>query len=184
MKKPFIILTIFSLVIAGTIMRVSAQTSEKKLSYNLINEYGFFFGGNGSNDGDLGVSGIFVNSVKFNNSNNLLGIGVGYEISVTSGQSIPLFLNFRHCFDINRKVTPFLNVAAGTLFNYWNFRDYTEPLTGTPYASFHGFGIYSTLASGFQAGSFSLSTGFFFKSRPKDDYNLYGGIEIKAGYTF
>lgn len=179
-------MAICTLAIMGTSLRVRSQTQtpEKKISYNMINEYGTFMGGNGNSDGDFGLTGVFINSIKFNKTNNLLGVGVGYEISVAAGQCIPMFLNYRHYFDLNKKVMPFLNVAAGTLFNFWNLYDYIEPLSGTPYATFYGFGFYSTIASGFKAGAFSLSTGFFLKSRPSDDNNFYGGIEVKAGYTF
>lgn len=184
MKKSFVILALSCIVLIGTALRVSAQTTEKKLSYNLINEYGTFVGGNGNSEGDYGLTGVFINSLQFNKTHNLIGIGAGYEISTVAGQCIPLFLNYRHYFDLNKKIMPFLNVAAGTLFNFWNLYDYEGPFSGTPYATFYGFGLYSTIASGFKAGAFSLSTGFFLKSRPSDHNNLYGGIEVKAGYTF
>jgi len=178
MKKVSSIIAICSLsiLLLGSFQTVSAQDSGKKLSYNFINEYGFFFGGDG-HDGAVGISGVFVNSLKFNNTNDLLGIGVGYELSTHTGQCIPLYLNYRHYFSTNKKIMPLMNIAAGTLFNYWNNYSNTSNLKGN-------FGLYSTIAGGFKVSAFSFSSGFFLRTRPLDNNALYGGIEIKAGYTF
>ena len=73
-KNVFITFMLAALLLAS--QTVSAQSSDqtpssdKKISYNMINEYGFFVGG------ILGVNGTFVNSIKFNRTNDLLGIGV------------------------------------------------------------------------------------------------------------
>lgn len=183
MKKTTIIITIcsLSLLLLGNFPNVSAQNAEKKLSYNFFNEYGFFVGG------DNGFTGVFVNNMKFNKTNDILGIGVGYEISSNSGQCIPLFLNYRHYFNTGRKVMPLMNVAAGTLFNFWNkdvsyYGDNGDYLIR--YDKGNGFGLYATIAGGFKVAAFSFSSGFFLKSSPCNSNTLNGGIEVKAGYTF
>ena len=62
-KNVFITIMLAALLLAS--QTVSAQSSDqtpssdKKISYNMINEYGFFVGG------ILGVNGTFVNSIKF-----------------------------------------------------------------------------------------------------------------------
>ena len=120
-KNVFITFMLAALLLAS--QTVSAQSSDqtpssdKKISYNMINEYGFFVGG------VLGVNGTFVNSIKFNRTNDLLGIGVGYSIDSDNGQGIPMFLNYRHYFDRPRALKPLINIAVGTTFNFWS-RDY------------------------------------------------------------
>jgi len=182
MKKLSSIIAIcsLSLLLLSSFSTASAQNSDKKISYNFINEYGFFVGG------DNGFTGVFVNNMKFNRTNDLLGIGVGYEISGNSGQCIPLFLNYRHYFDRGKKLMPLMNIGVGTLFNFWN-KDiwYSDGADGY-YVNTkgNGFGLYATIAGGFKVSAFSLSTGFFLKSSPSNHNTLNGGIEVKAGYTF
>ena len=82
---------------------------------------------------------------------------------------------------------PFLNVAAGTLFNFWNkdvsyYGDNGDYLIR--YDKGNGFGLYATIAGGFKVAAFSFSSGFFLKSSPCNSNTLNGGIEVKAGYTF
>ncbi len=186
-KNVFITFMLAALLLAS--QTVSAQSSDqtpssdKKISYNMINEYGFFVGG------ILGVNGTFVNSIKFNRTNDLLGIGVGYSIDSDNGQGIPMFLNYRHYFDRPRALKPLINIAVGTTFNFWS-RDYWldetyygdygyyEPVRG------HGFGLYSTISSGFKVKAFSFTAGFFLRTSPIYNNAFNGGIDVKVGYTF
>lgn len=189
-KNVFITIMLAVLLLAS--QSVSAQSGttpqpEKKISYNMINEYGFFLGGT------VGFNGIFVNSIKFNRTNDLLGIGVGYSIDTDNGQGIPLFLNYRHYFDRPRALKPLINIAAGTTFNFWNdyywyddiYYDDDDIYYGEPtYVKGHGFGLYATIASGFKVKAFSFTAGFFLRTSPYYDNNFNGGIDVKVGYTF
>jgi hypothetical protein len=174
-----------ALLLASQTISAQTTTPEKKISYNMINEYGFFLGGT------CGFNGIFVNSIKFNRTNDLLGIGVGYSIDTDNGQGIPLFLNYRHYFDRPRAVKPLINIAAGTTFNFWNdYYWYDDPyyvgndvIYGEPVKG-HGFGLYATIASGFKVKAFSFTAGFFLRTSPYYYNNFNGGIDVKVGYTF
>ena len=160
----------------------------KKISYNMINEYGFFLGGT------FGVNGVFVNSIKFNRTNDLLGIGVGYSLDSDNGQGVPIFLNYRHYFDRPRALKPLINIAAGTTFNFWNDYYYgcwdcdDEIVLLDDYQGYtrsgHGFGLYATIASGFRVKAFSFTAGFFLRTNPYYNNSFSGGIDVKVGYTF
>lgn len=68
-----------------------------------------------------------------------------------------------------------MNIAAGGRFSYWNSYD-------NMYGDIqkNAFGLYSTLAAGFNSYAFSLSSGFFVKSVGT---RFMAGFEVKAGFT-
>lgn len=183
MKKIKLFVIVF-LLSAITTSSFAQNNPTPKVSYAFINEYGFYFGGMNSGSGP-GFTGVFVNGVKFNKGQDMIGIGLGYEADGNVDESIPIFLNYRHIFPTNVKVKPVINFAIGTRFSTWTespiigYDIYNYPMYG-PSISKNAFGIYSTIAAGFNANAFSLTSGFFFKSvGPK----FYSGIEIKCGFT-
>lgn len=194
MRKNVFVTTLLAVLLLASqslFAQSAGQTPqpEKRLSYNMINEYGFFLGGN------IGFNGIFVNSLKFNRTNDLLGIGVGYSIDIDNGQGVPLFLNYRHYFDRPRALKPLINIAAGTTFNFWNYYDWDDGIYydeindeyyhGGPIpVKGHGFGLYATIASGFKVKAFSFTAGFFIRTSPRYNNDINGGIDVKVGYTF
>ena len=200
MRKNVFITTLLAVLLLASqsvFVQAAGQTPqpEKRFSYNMINEYGFFLGGN------IGFNGIFVNSLKFNRTNDLLGIGVGYSIErwedfdddITSSQGIPMFFNFRHYFDRGRKLQPLINIAAGTTFYFWkdyNWHDiyydddeiYEKVVADVQRC--HGFGLYTTIASGFRVKALSFTAGFFLHTNPANHNSFGAGIDVKVGYTF
>lgn len=187
-----------------TSLSLSAQddaNTGKKISYNMINEYGCFFGG-GSWGSNIGFEGTFVNSILFNRTQDLLGIGLGYSIDLSAGHGIPIFLNYRHYFDRGRALKPLVNIAVGTTFIFgFLYADEPSYYNGYNYPDCEskdtGFGLYATIASGFRVKAFSFAAGFYLRSAPVLNYitteNGYsckwdraynGGIQIKVGYTF
>jgi hypothetical protein len=181
MKKTFLILfAIFFL--ATPFLSFGQETSnndtEKKcnISYTFINEYGFFLGG------DFGFTGIFVNGIRFNKTNDVLGIGVGYEVDSRSGQSIPIFVNFRHYFPAKKILKPLINVGIGTRISFWERYDYYEYSSYYPKPKqMQTAGLYGTIAAGFKVRAFSFTSGFFLKSWNRE---YFGGVEVKVGFTF
>lgn len=160
------------------------EQQEKKIAYNFINEYGFFLGKN------VGWTGVFVNSIAFK-QNDLLGLGIGYGLNTASFQEVPLYINYRHYFDMGKKLKPLINVAAGVGFHFWteevkvpvqnqygytDYYDYVEE-------SRSGVGLYATLSGGFRVKALSFTGGFFFRTFPSQP-GFNGGIEAKVGYTF
>lgn len=184
MKKTTFFLVLFFVTLLS--VNVTAQRDQKSpITYTFINEYGFYLGGY-SGQPTPGLTGVFINGVKFNNGQDVLGIGIGYESDELADQSIPVFLNFRHIFPSNVKLKPVVNFAIGTRFSYWEEDQiigydpvYLYPIYGSPIQK-SAFGIYSTIAAGFNVNAFSFTSGFFFKSVGK---KFYGGIEVKCGFT-
>jgi len=161
---------------------------EKKISYTFINEYGFY-GGN-----SIGFTGVFVNGIRFNKTQDVLGIGIGYEIDtrpnqsyfspysyIQGAQSIPIFVNYRHYFPGKRALKPLINIGLGVRVNFW--KEYYNYWIDDPcywnddpsicdviYPNYPkisqeaGLGFYGTIAAGFKVKAFSFTSGFFLKS--------------------
>jgi len=164
----------------------STQTdvTPKKLSYNFIMEFGNYFGSR-----TVGLTGVAINSLSIKDQ-NLIGIGLGYEMDINDETVIPIFFNFRHYFDRpDRKVKPLVNFAVGTRLCYNEIYDWIEiydPITGyyNGYEEQHTEftpGLYATMSAGFKAKAFSFTSGFFCKSG-SDGFAT--GIEVKVGFTF
>jgi hypothetical protein len=177
MQKYFshLIVALCAVLCLGASALNAQDQPEKKIKYNFINEYGGFFGKN------AGFTGVFINGISINN-NDVIGIGVGYGLNSATFQEVPLFLNYRHYFDLGRKLVPCINVAAGVAFHFWDDWFYTDDYYGN-YVNMHGVGLYSTIAGGFRVKAFSFTGGFFFRTFPTDK-SFNGGIEVKVGYTF
>jgi hypothetical protein len=168
------------------------------ISYTFINEYGTYMGGN------FGFTGIFVNGIRFNKTQDVIGIGVGYEVgsespysnysfSYDTPQSIPLFVNYRHYFHGKRALKPLVNIGIGTRISFWKewsggyYEEYE--IDGYPYPTWMPGnskqqikpGLYATIAAGFKVKAFSFTSGFFMKSCYE---NYFGGVEVKVGFTF
>lgn len=141
--------------------------------YSFINEYGFFLG-SGNSFTTVGSTGVFINGVTVNDK-FFMGIGLGYESDSESGQSVPIFLNYRYFLPSNSTFKPFLNFAFGSRFSYWTvYENYWMNPTQKS-----AFGLYSTLGGGFNKHAFSFSSGLFVKSIGN---NFFGGFEVKAGF--
>lgn len=178
--KTIVVLSVAVFCGLGTLSAQEQQ--EKKIAYNFINEYGFFIGKN------VGWTGVFVNSIAFK-QNDLIGLGLGYGLNTASFQEIPIYLNYRHYFDMGKKLKPLINVAAGMGLHFW-----TEDVQtyynngGYQYSEWeevskHGIGLYATLSGGFRVRALSFTGGFFFRTFPSQP-GFNGGIEAKIGYTF
>ena len=195
MKKIFLI--IFAILLMAMPMLSFGQQgtstkedtpTEKKISYSFINEYGFFAGGT------FGFTGIFVNGIRFNKTQDLIGIGIGYEADFRSEQSIPIFFNYRHYFPGKRKLQPLVNIGLGMRISFWkewglmydiwydewneiwydNWSYVNPKQRVTP-------GLYATMAAGFKVKAFTFTSGFFMKSWNGE---YFGGVEVKVGFTF
>lgn len=135
---------------------------EKNITYSFITEHGIYMWW-------AGYTGVFVNGICFNKTQDLVGIGIGLEYDVASGASYPIFVNYRHYFPNKMKLVPLLNIAIGTrLCGWYSWKPSMLDL-------------YATIASGFRVQSFSFSSGVFVKSL---DRSFFAGFEIKLGYTF
>ena len=160
------------------------EQQEKKIAYNFINEYGFFVGKN------VGWTGVFINSIAFK-QNDLIGLGVGYGINTASFQEVPIYFNYRHYFDMGKKLKPLINVAAGVGLHFWTDEISVPVYAPNGYVSYydyveeskHGVGLYATLSGGFRVKALSFTGGFFFRTFPSQP-GFNGGIEAKVGYTF
>jgi len=188
MKNRFLIFFAIVFMVVPTLSFGQSETKpdentnqEKKISYSFINEYGTSFGG------AFGFATVFVNGIRFNKTQDLIGIGVGYEIDTRSENSIPIFVNYRHYFG-NKTFKPLVNVGIGARISIW------DEWISYPYIDYYdgccwgGYpvqrvtpGIYATVAGGFKVKAFSLTSGFFVKSW-NDEY--FAGFEVKVGFTF
>jgi hypothetical protein len=148
----------------------------KKISYSFINEYGYYIGGG------FGFTGIFVNGIRFNETQDLIGIGLGYEADFRTGQNMPIYVNYRHYFGM-KKLKPLINIGIGTRLTFWESYDwnYWVDWGGSPKLHVTA-GLYGTIAAGFKVKAFSFTSGAFIKSFGAEDF--FGGIEVKVGYTF
>jgi hypothetical protein len=175
---------------------------EKRIVYTFINEYGFYAGN------AFGFTGVFVNGIRFTKTQDVIGIGIGYEIgtdpyqtkyfdypyyynTVENAQHIPVFVNFRHYFPGKKAFKPLVNVAIGTRISfwkesYWNWCYIDEPWNHSPYYCGEPkqrvvAGLYATAAAGFKVKTFSFTSGLFVKSW---NAKYFGGFEMKVGFTF
>ena len=160
--------------------KTDSTKAEKKISYSFINEYGFYVGGT------FGFTGVFVNGIRFNQTQDLLGIGIGYEADSRVGQSIPVYFNYRHYFSGKKAFKPLVNVGIGTRLGLRKEYYYPYDLYDPYYYVYKSktritAGLYTTVAAGFKIKALSFTSGIFVKSC-EDDF--YGGVEVKVGFTF
>ena len=155
---------------------------EKKISYAFSYESGFYVGKFFDWGFTKGITGVFVNGIRFNKTQNEIGFGIGYDILNIDYESImffPVYFNYRHYFSSKGKVKPLINVGIGTQF-YFDERYGRNPKIECI------SGLYSTVAAGFNVKYFTFTAGLFIKSCEWNydfgDYNA--GVEIKAGFTF
>ena len=175
MKKLFIIIFIITpTLIWGQEITAIGENSEKekKISYSFITEYGFSIGFDKFGFFGTEMNSVFVNGIRFNKTQDEIGIGIGFEYYHSAKQFFPIFLNCRHYFPTKKNLTPLINIGIGTRL-YTIFPRYEVVSTG----------LYSTIVAGFKINAFSFTSGLFIKSWGWD-FNYYGGIEIKAGFTF
>jgi hypothetical protein len=178
--KTIVLLSIAALCGLGNLSAQEQQ--DKKITYNFINEYGFFLGKN------VGWTGVFINGISIK-QNDAIGIGLGYGLNTGSFQEVPIFLNYRHYFDTGKKLKPLVNVAAGIGLHFWTEeQEIPSVINGYTYYDFieencSGVGLYATLSGGFRVKALSFTGGFFFRTFPSQQ-GFNGGIEAKIGYTF
>ena len=146
---------------------------EKKISYSFINEYGFYAGGT------VGFAGVFVNGIRFNKTQDLIGIGLGYEFDIRAGQSMPIYVNYRHYFSHKKILKPLINVGVGARLIFDDYYCYDCWSDGPSITVMPG--LYATIAGGFKVKAFTFTSGAFLKSVQED---FYAGFEVKAGFTF
>jgi hypothetical protein len=155
---------------------------QKEISYAFINEYGFSF--NAPYPFFMAINSVFVNGIRFNKTQNEIGIGIGYDFYFII-QTFSIFANYRHYFPSKKSIKPHINIGLGTQLSFWRGHDFYED-------SPHDYernnklqcygGLYATVATGFKIKAFSFSVGGFAKSIDKNSY--FGGAEIKMGFTF
>jgi len=211
--KKVVSLLVTALLLCATFIASAQDNQDKKVSYNMINEYGFYLGGGsqcGVQQTNLGFEGLLINSILFNRTQDLLGIGLGYSVDICAGHGVPMFLNYRHYFDRGKNIKPLVNIAAGATFifsgnfdyydDYYNGQYYNGTIYDYPEADKNktGWGLYATIASGFRYKALSFAAGFYLRSNPINHYVLdatghyqlerskafNGGIQVKLGYTF
>lgn len=185
MKKNVLktILVLCVTVFCGFGSLSAQEQQEKKIAYTFINEYGFFVGKN------VGWTGVFINGISIK-QNDVFGLGLGYGLNTASFQEVPIFLNYRHYFDMGKKLKPLINVAAGVGLHFWTNEISVPEYTPNGYVSYnsveescHGIGLYGTISGGFRVKALSFTGGFFFRTFPSQP-GFNGGIEAKIGYTF
>jgi hypothetical protein len=169
MKKIFFIITTIIIMMPilsfGQEIAITNENNEKqkKVSYAFINEFGNSF----DNKGSIKCVSVFLNNICFNKTQDLIGIGTGFEIEWDGYfYSIPIYANYRHYFTSSTNLKPLINIAVGHRFNF--IRDKYLP------------GLYSVVAAGFRVNAFSLTSGIFIKS-VKEEFSF--GVEIKTGFT-
>ena len=146
---------------------------EKKIAYAFSYESGFYIGKYFDGDFTMGMTGVFVNGIRFNKTQNGIGIGIGYEWDYDGGMIFPVYFNYRHCFSSKGTMKPLINIGLGSRFYFWKRWGRTECESG----------LYSTIAAGFNVKYFTFTAGIFVKSWEwVGDYSA--GVEIKAGFTF
>jgi len=160
-KQIFITLMLIGMISIFSI-NSQAQSGDNNVGrLSVINEYGTFFGHN-----TVGFTGVFVVGYSTPSDKDMFGLGIAYDVGTNLTDGIPLFVNYRHAFYPDRKVSPIVNMAMGVRLNL------SDPVDA--------FGLYSTMASGFQSGIFSLTGGIFLKSLGTRE--LYPGLEVKCGF--
>lgn len=184
MKKIIILsITLFFLTIVGLKAQEDSYSEPK---YRFFNEYGIFAGSTWERvkdglkrDGEFGVVGTFVNGIQINKA-HFIGLGLGYEGGMTIGHGIPFFLNYRHFADKGHKLNPFMNVAMGARYGFWEVKSYELYKSGSGMVQQSGIGGYISLGGGFTSQAFSFTMSVFYRSRPRE---VVTGIEVKAGFT-
>ena len=101
----FILVSVFCF--GQEIPKIENLPKEKKISYSFITEHGIYMWW-------AGYTGIFVNGICLNKTQDLVGIGIGLEYDIASGPSYPIFVNYRHYFPSKAKLEPLINIAIGT----------------------------------------------------------------------
>jgi len=152
---------------------------EKKISYAFSYESGFYIGKFFDIGLTRGMTGVFVNGIRFNKTQDEIGIGIGYDSEYDGEWAMffPVYFNYRHYFSSKGKIKPLINIGLGTRFNF------DDIWYGRPSKIECISGLYSTIATGFKAKSFSFIAGLFIKSW-EWDFEYSAGVEIKAGFTF
>lgn len=194
MKK---IAVIFMIGLLFTSTLLSAQDYEnKKLSYSIFNEYGYYFSPmsmplNNSDYGGIlaGFTTTVVNNLTLN-KNMHFGLGLGFEFDSDGGMNAPLFFNFRNYFgNSNNKFRPMVNAAIGMRICAGEERGYIytwNEYFGAWESYVTNFdvtrvGAYATFGGGFRAGAFSFHAAYFLKS----GINVFSmGLEMKVGLVF
>ncbi len=160
-KQIFITLMLIGMISIFSI-NSQAQSGDNNVGrLSVINEYGPFFGHN-----TVGFTGVFVVGYSTPSDKDMFGLGIAYDVGTNLTDGIPLFVNYRHAFYPDRKVSPIVNMAMGVRLNL------SDPVDN--------FGLYATMASGFHAGIFSLTGGVFLKSI--GTAKLFPGLEVKCGF--
>ncbi|MDL2309407.1 hypothetical protein LJC53_07485 [Bacteroidales bacterium OttesenSCG-928-C03] len=138
---------------------------------------------------------ISISLIGFNLINNMVykdkvsvGLGAGIQLMFPEGEMrYPLFVDFRYYFT-EKKITPFINVGAGTIF----IVHYTRwELFGVGDAIFrYKPGLYLNCSGGFKYKHFQLNAGINLTAYEWMHYNpAYGNtlslhFVIKAGFNF
>ena len=192
MKKSFfmIVAIVFLATLTPSFGQSETKPDEdtkqgKKISYSFINEYGIYFGSAGDyyRNGSSGFTGIFVNGICFNKTQDLIGIGIGYEGDNRYGYGMPLFVNYRHYFSCNKKLKPLINIGFGAKLYITKSYKYGIVYPGCLISPVIDVvpGMYATFVGGFKVKAFSFTSGAFVKSGGDD---FFAGLEVKVGFTF
>lgn len=199
MKKIAVIFMI-GLLFTSTLLSAQNNGNEsnenKKLSYSIFNEYGYYFSPmsmplHDTYDGSIlaGFATTMVNNLTLN-KNMHFGFGLGFEFDSEGGMNAPLFFNFRNYFGkSDSKFRPMINAAMGMRICYGEERRYVYT-----WNEYYGvwdsyvinknvtkMGVYATFGGGFRAGAFSFHAAYFLKS----GVNTFSmGLEMKVGLVF
>ena len=163
------------------------QEQTSKIRYSMITEGGMLT----ASPWSIALEATSVNGISIN-KHHLVGLGIGIGFSMNKNYSdggvpyTPVFLNYRYRFNPDKKFSPHINVAAGSLI----MED--------------GVGAYSAFTAGFTAGKFSFSSGlslFALNGYARKTYTFYDpyyssvtiaeekwfypfGFVVKVGFAF
>jgi len=159
-KNILSIALLFALFSNVSFSQEQENVNSKSFSYSNITEGGFF----ATSPKEYALEVTTIHGFSVNDKHHLgFGFGIGiitnYSIQNSpyfsyyykaSNVYIPMFVNYRYYFSIDRKLTPHFNIALGGVDMQ------------------NGNGVYSSIAMGFRVKKFSLSSGLSFMAIKKE----------------
>ena len=160
------------------------NTEEKRrVSYSFINEYGASYSRQLRPtfwDFSDEIVCVFVNGIRFNNTQQEIGIGIGIGSDIFQiGYShrpifLPTYLNYRWSIPTNKtNIKRFVNVACGTQLKIYKGRGFS------PWEFSRE--LYSSIAKGVKLNAFTLSLGATSRVFNVTYTRFLWGVELKVG---
>ena len=152
---------------------LSAQEDEAKetIRYSNVTEFGFTT----ASPRGISLEATTAHGISIEKQ-HCFGLGTGIGVNFLNRNSynytnrttvyMPVFFNYRLYFKPEKTFSPHVNIAVGGLVLE------------------EGTGIYSSIAMGFKAGSFSFSSGLSFMPFCTDEWYYPFGMTLKVGFSF